>query len=77
MFLISLTKFLYQQNHIYGHEGKNINIFADGSSLAINPFYIRSWIDLLSTTPRVAPFLSKNDPLIMALKKVILENIVS
>nr|GLL43217.1 nicalin-1 [Ipomoea trifida] len=56
-------------NHIYGHEGKNINIFADGSSLAINPFYIRSWIDLLSTTPRVAPFLSKNDPLIMALKK--------
>ncbi|VFQ94133.1 unnamed protein product [Cuscuta campestris] len=55
--------------HIYGHEGKSINIFANGSSLAINPFYIRSWIDLLSTTPRVAPFLSKKDPLILALQK--------
>ncbi|CAH9072659.1 unnamed protein product [Cuscuta europaea] len=55
--------------HIYSHEGKSINIFADGGSLAINPFYIRSWIDLLSTTPRVAPFLSKNDALVLALRK--------
>ncbi|XP_010514774.1 PREDICTED: nicalin-1 [Camelina sativa] len=55
--------------HIYGHQGKDIKIFADDSSLAVNPFYVRSWLDLLSQTPRVAPFLSKNDPLIMALKK--------
>ncbi|KDO44364.1 hypothetical protein CISIN_1g0376012mg, partial [Citrus sinensis] len=34
-----------------------------------NPSYIRSWLDLLSQTPRVAPFISKNDPFIMALKK--------
>lgn len=55
--------------HIYGQEGKNIDVFADDSSLSINPYYIRSWLQFLSTTPRVAPFLSKNDPLITALKK--------
>ncbi|CAL8162130.1 unnamed protein product [Prunus armeniaca] len=57
--------------HIYGHEGKNVQIFADNSSLAVNPSYIKSWLDLLSQTPRVAPFLSKNDPFILALKKVL------
>ncbi|XP_059278187.1 uncharacterized protein LOC132032574 isoform X2 [Lycium ferocissimum] len=56
--------------HIYSQEQKSINIFADDSSSAVNPSYIRSWLDLLSTTPRVAPFLSKNDPLIKALEKV-------
>ncbi|CAH8307409.1 unnamed protein product [Eruca vesicaria subsp. sativa] len=55
--------------HIYGHQGKDIKIFADDSSLAVNPHYVRSWLDLLSQTPRVAPFLSKNEPFIMALKK--------
>ncbi|XWS52820.1 hypothetical protein CRYUN_Cryun11dG0105000 [Craigia yunnanensis] len=55
--------------HIYGHQGKNVQIFADDSSLAVNPAYVRSWLDLLSRTPRVAPFLSKNDPFVTALKK--------
>ncbi|KAE8656736.1 RNA recognition motif-containing family protein [Hibiscus syriacus] len=55
--------------HIYGHQGKNVKIFADGGSLAVNPAYVQSWLDLLSRTPRVAPFLSKNDPFVMALKK--------
>ncbi|PHU25877.1 hypothetical protein BC332_04209 [Capsicum chinense] len=55
--------------HIYSQERKNIRIFADDSSLAVNPSYIRSWLDLLSKTPRVAPFLSKNDPLIKKLEK--------
>ncbi|KAK8645454.1 hypothetical protein V6N13_119282 [Hibiscus sabdariffa] len=55
--------------HIYGHQGKNVQIFADGGSLAVNPAYVQSWLDLLSRTPRVAPFLSKNDPFVMALKK--------
>ncbi|KAF8048858.1 hypothetical protein N665_2369s0004 [Sinapis alba] len=55
--------------HIYGHQGKDIQIFADNSSLAVNPFYVKAWLDTLSQTPRVAPFLSKNEPLIMALKK--------
>ncbi|KAA3490287.1 nicalin-1-like [Gossypium australe] len=58
--------------HIYGHQGKNVQIFADGGSLAVNHAYIQSWLDLLSQTPRVAPFLSKNDPFVMALKKVYL-----
>ncbi|PIN20721.1 putative aminopeptidases - M20/M25/M40 family [Handroanthus impetiginosus] len=62
--------------HIYGQEGKNVDIFADGSSLSINPSYIHSWLQFLSTTPRVAPFLSKNDPLIMALKKELADHTV-
>ncbi|KAL3850279.1 hypothetical protein ACJIZ3_012161 [Penstemon smallii] len=62
--------------HIYGQEGKNIDIFADGSSLSVNPSYIRTWLRFLSTTPRVAPFLSKNDPLIMALKKELADHTV-
>ncbi|RZR88683.1 hypothetical protein BHM03_00016309 [Ensete ventricosum] len=59
------------QRHIYGYEGKNIQIFADNSSLAVNPSYVKSWLDLLSRTPRVAPFLSKSDPIISALKKIV------
>ncbi|PHT29690.1 hypothetical protein CQW23_30715 [Capsicum baccatum] len=55
--------------HIYSQEKKSISIFADDSSLAVNPSYIRSWLDLLSKTPRVSPFLSKNDPLVKALEK--------
>ncbi|KAL3518573.1 hypothetical protein ACH5RR_021162 [Cinchona calisaya] len=62
--------------HIYNHEGKNINVFADDSNLAVNPSYIRSWLDLLSRTPRVAPFLSKSDPLIVALKKELTDHTV-
>ncbi|CAN6444958.1 unnamed protein product [Victoria cruziana] len=56
--------------HIYGQKQSKVQIFADGSSLAVNPSYIRLWLDLLSRTPRVAPFLSKHDPFILALKKV-------
>ncbi|KAG9459031.1 hypothetical protein H6P81_003539 [Aristolochia fimbriata] len=62
--------------HIYGQQGKNIQVFADGSSLAVNPSYIRLWLDLLSRTPRVAPFLSKNDPFVSALKKELAEHTV-
>ncbi|KAL7084803.1 hypothetical protein ACP275_14G244000 [Erythranthe tilingii] len=61
---------------IYGQQGKNIEIFADDSSLSVNPSYIRSWLEFLSTTPRVAPFLAKNDPLIMALKKELADHTV-
>ncbi|PWA78790.1 nicalin [Artemisia annua] len=62
--------------HIYGQQGKNINIFADNSSLAVNPSYIRSWLDLMSRTPRVAPFLSKDSPFITALKKELADHVV-
>ncbi|XP_006659731.2 nicalin [Oryza brachyantha] len=60
--------------HIYGLKGRNIDVFAENSSLAINPHYIQSWLDLLSQTPRVAPFLQKNDPFIAALKKELSEH---
>ncbi|KAF3627273.1 hypothetical protein FXO38_16341 [Capsicum annuum] len=60
--------------HIYSQEKKSISIFADDSSLAVNPSYIRSWLDLLSKTPRVEPFLSKNDPLIKALEKKLVDH---
>ncbi|KAM3191372.1 hypothetical protein ACQJBY_068951 [Aegilops geniculata] len=46
----------------------------DTSSLAISPHYIQSWLDLFSRTPRVAPFLQKNDPFIVALKKELSEH---
>ncbi|XP_024025058.1 nicalin-1 [Morus notabilis] len=60
--------------HIYGHQEKETVTFADNSSLAVNPFYIRSWLDFLSRTPRVAPFMSKNDPLVLALQKELEEH---
>ncbi|KAI4382239.1 hypothetical protein MLD38_008227 [Melastoma candidum] len=60
--------------HIYGHKGKSIQIFADESSLAVNPSYVNSWMRLLGRTPRVAPFLAKNDPFVMALKKELAEH---
>lgn len=55
--------------HIYGHQGRHIEVFADGSSLAVSQSYICLWLDLLSRTPRVAAFLSKTDPFMGALKK--------
>ncbi|CAL5004640.1 unnamed protein product [Urochloa decumbens] len=60
--------------HIYGLKGRNIDVFAENSSLAINPHYIQPWLDLVSRTPRVAPFLQKNDPFIAALKKELSEH---
>lgn len=60
--------------HIYGLKGRNIDVFAENSSLAVNPHYIKSWLDLFSRTPRVAPFLQKNDPFIAALKKELSEH---
>lgn len=62
--------------HIYGLKGRDIQIFADNSSLAINPAYINSWLNLLSRTPRVAPFLSKTDSFISALKKELSDHTV-
>lgn len=64
-----ILKSVYQR-HIYG-QGKNTQIFSDDGSLAVNSFYIKLWLDLLSRTPRVAPYLSKKDSLLLALKKVI------
>ncbi|CAI9268940.1 unnamed protein product [Lactuca saligna] len=61
--------------HIYGQQGKKMEIFADNTSLGVNPFYIKSWLHLLSTTPRVAPFLSKDNPFIMALKKELADHV--
>ncbi|KAL2624503.1 hypothetical protein R1flu_008748 [Riccia fluitans] len=55
--------------HIYGLDGKNVEVFADGSSFAVSPDYVKLWLDLLSRTPRVAPFLGKNGPIIVALQK--------
>jgi hypothetical protein len=49
-----------KQRHIYDQEGKHVEVFADGSNLAPSPAYVRSWLDLLGRTPRVAPFLGKN-----------------
>ncbi|XP_020600022.1 nicalin-like [Phalaenopsis equestris] len=62
--------------HIYGKRSRNIQIFAENSSLAINPFYITMWLDLLSRTPRVAPFLPKTSSFISALKKELSDHTV-
>ncbi|KAL8204882.1 hypothetical protein R6Q57_010505 [Mikania cordata] len=62
--------------HIYGKDGKNISIFADKSRLAISPTYVLSWLSLLSETPRVAPFLSKDNTFIMALEKELADHVV-
>nr|GEZ77948.1 putative nicalin [Tanacetum cinerariifolium] len=62
--------------HIYGQQGKNINISADNSSLAVNPSYTLSWLDLMSRTPLVAPFLSKDSAFITALKKELAHHVV-
>lgn len=62
--------------HVYGQQGRNIKVFEENSSLAVQPSYIQSWLHLLSTTPRVAPFLPKNDPFVMALKKELADHTV-
>eukprot|EP00250_Pteridium_aquilinum_P002233 c12426_g1_i1 orf=127-1821(+) len=63
-------------SHIYGHQGSPIEVFADGSSLAVSESYIRSWLDLLSRTPRVAAFLSRTDPFLETLKKEFSEHTI-
>ncbi|CAI0544143.1 unnamed protein product, partial [Linum tenue] len=59
--------------HIYDQQ-EDMPVFADDSSLAVDLSYVRLWLDLLSRTPRVAPFLTKNDPLVAALKKELAEH---
>ncbi|KAG0579506.1 hypothetical protein KC19_4G104000 [Ceratodon purpureus] len=54
---------------IYGQQGTQVEVFAAGTNLALSPAYVRSWLDLLGRTPRVAPFLGKNAPIITALHK--------
>ncbi|MCO5576860.1 hypothetical protein L7F22_030680 [Adiantum nelumboides] len=56
-------------SYIYGHQGSPVEVFAHGSSLAVSESYISHWLDLLSRSPRVAPFLSRTDSLMEALKK--------
>ncbi|KAL0460805.1 UNVERIFIED_CONTAM: Nicalin-1 [Sesamum latifolium] len=56
--------------------GKNIDIFADDSSLSLNPSYIRSWFEFFVNNSSNGPFLSKNDPLIMALKQELADHTV-
>jgi hypothetical protein len=53
---------LFLQGHIYGSKGRNIDIFAEDSSLAINSQYTRSSLDLLSQTPRFASLCRKLIP---------------
>jgi len=59
------------QRRIYGQQETQVEVFAAGSDLALDPAYVRSWLDLLGRTPRVAPFLGKNAPIITALHKVL------
>lgn len=61
---------LTKQRRIYGQQGKQVDVFSEGSSLAVNPSYVRLWLNLLARTPRVAPFLANNAPIITALHKV-------
>ncbi|KAH7287715.1 hypothetical protein KP509_32G070400 [Ceratopteris richardii] len=61
-------------SYIFGHQGSPIEVFADGSSLAVSHSYIGSWLELLSRTPRVAAFMSKSDPLIEAFRKELSEH---
>ncbi|XP_078447157.1 M28 Zn-peptidase nicastrin [Wolffia australiana] len=69
--LLRSTKIVAESlaRHIYGFQGNKINVFEDNSSLGLNSAYMKSWLDLFSRTSRVAPFLSKGDPLISSLKK--------
>lgn len=58
------------QRHIYGQEEKNMNIFSDRRSLLAIYQHMFMWLDVLSQTHRVAPFLSNDAAIITALKKV-------
>eukprot|EP00850_Spirogloea_muscicola_P004456 SM000019S05000 [mRNA] locus=s19:464555:469396:+ [translate_table: standard] len=54
---------------IYSHLGGTTDIFAEGSSLAVSQPFISAWLDLLSSSPRVIPYLPKSAPIVTALHK--------
>eukprot|EP00850_Spirogloea_muscicola_P012162 SM000078S22021 [mRNA] locus=s78:45701:50972:+ [translate_table: standard] len=54
---------------IYSHLGGMTDIFAEGSSLAVSQPFISAWSDLLSSSPRVIPYLPKSAPIVTALHK--------
>lgn len=62
---------------IYGIKGRAVQLFADGSSLGVSRPFVRHWLDLLSRTPRVIPFLSKDAPIISALQKEVADHATS
>ncbi|XP_024535855.1 nicalin [Selaginella moellendorffii] len=61
--------------YIYDQQDKHITVFADGSNLAVSRPYVQGWLNLLSRTPRMAPFLSRNSPIIAAFHKELADRI--
>eukprot|EP00850_Spirogloea_muscicola_P020289 SM000212S06882 [mRNA] locus=s212:26326:31149:+ [translate_table: standard] len=54
---------------VYSHLGGTTDIFAEGSSLAVSQPFVSAWLDLLSSSPRVIPYLPKSAPIVTALHK--------
>lgn len=69
--IVTATKIVAEAlaRHIFGLHGRPIDIFAEGSSLMVSREFVGHWISFLSRSHRVAPFLSQNDPVIVALQK--------
>ncbi|GBG74253.1 hypothetical protein CBR_g17963 [Chara braunii] len=61
--------------HVYGYKGKPIDVFADGSTLEVSESFVEHWLDLLSRTPRVIPFMPRKAPIISALEQSLTESI--
>ncbi|KAJ7546767.1 hypothetical protein O6H91_08G053800 [Diphasiastrum complanatum] len=60
---------------IYSQHTKPINVFVDNSTLSLNLAFVNRWSKLLSRTPRVAPYLSKNAPIVAALQKELSDHV--
>jgi len=54
-------------NYIYGVEG--FNLLSDSGSFSVSKDRVSAWIEAFSTTPRVAPFLAPNSPLLPHLEQ--------
>ncbi|KAK3252506.1 hypothetical protein CYMTET_14699 [Cymbomonas tetramitiformis] len=42
--------------HMYGHSGRSIEAFAEGSSRAVSLEFLQQWLDVLGSTPRTVPY---------------------
>jgi len=54
---------------IFGIQSKDLRVFE--GSMAVNQQFVESWLDIITATPRVSPFMPKKSPVVIGLEKVL------
>jgi len=57
--------------HMFGYHDHDVEVFA--GSLEVNSYFVKSWIDALTSTSRFAPLLKPDSPMLNGIQRVLEE----